>query len=134
MNKESVLESLMMILSSFSYHLDLPSELISFISGSGYEAKFFSLLVVRLRQLSVQGIQATVMKEFESIEDGVYSMHLTGNGFNMRILYGFMPNGQPALLRAFYERAGKKRTDYTSQLPIAKSRLVQLREEFHYER
>lgn len=133
MNKESVLKVLLTYLSSISYHLDLPQELLSQITGSGFELKFFSLLVSRLRQLSIQGIQATVLKEFEPLGEGLYSMHLAGKGFNIRILYGFMPNGQPALLHAFYEREGKKKTDYSSHIPVAKSRLDELRGEFSYE-
>ena len=133
MNKSSVLDYLIDLLSLMSYHLDLPADLVSMISGSGYEAKFFSLFAARLRQLSAYGIQATVMKEFEPLGDGLYSMHLAGKGFNIRILYGFLSNGQPSLLHAFYERAGKNQTDYSSHIPVASARLAEVRKEFDYE-
>ena len=133
MNKDAVLDYLIDLLSLISYHLDLPAELVLQISGSGYESKFFALLSARLRQLSALGIQATVMKEFEPLGGGLYSMHLAGKGFNIRILYGFLSNGQPALLHAFYERAGKNQTDYSTHIPVALSRLAQVRKEFDYE-
>lgn len=133
MNKNKALDLLLGYLSLMSYHLDLPAELISIIGAAGFETKFFTLLTARLHQLSVRGIQATVMKEFEPLVDGLYSMHLSGKDFNVRILYGFLPNGEPVLLHAFHEKAGKKITDYTKHIPIASVRLAEFRKEFEYE-
>lgn len=134
MNKDSVLKLLIAVFSNIDYHLDLPHELIDIITGSGYESKFFTLLVARLHQLSAYGLQATTLQEFENLGGGLFSMHLSGKGFNIRILYGFMPNGAPALLRAFHERGGKKKTDYSSQIPLGVTRLNELRKEFEYEK
>ncbi len=57
-------------------------------------------------------------------------MHLTGKGFNLRILYAFLANQSPVLLLAFHERAGKRKTDYSGYIPQAAERLRQKKEEF----
>ena len=133
MNRESVLNYLLMYLSSFSYHSQLISELLGIIATSGYEKKFFNLLVARLRYLSVMGIEATKHKEFEPLEEGLYSMHMSGTNFNIRILYAFLPNGEPALLLPFFERAGKKKTDYTPYIEPALSRFSEMKEDYYNE-
>lgn len=133
MNKKDVMDRLLAILSGILYHLDFAGELIPLVAGSGFESKFLSLFVARLHCLASMGIQATVMKEFEPLGGGVYSMHLSGKGFNIRILYGFLSNGQPALLLAFHERGGKSKTDYSSRIPIAQLRLAEMRKGFDHE-
>lgn len=130
MNRDNVLQYLLYYLSQFSYHSKFLGELIDIIAGSGYEDKFFKLLLLRLRQLSMLGINAVELEEFENIGGGLYSMHFSQKNFNIRFLYAFMPNGQPALLIPFFERAGKRRTDYTPYIEPALSRLEQLKEEF----
>lgn len=60
-------------------------------------------------------------------------MHLSSRGFNARIMYAFLPNHEPVLLHAFYEKAGKKRTDYTGKVELALSRLEVMREELKNE-
>ena len=130
MNKDRVYDMLLYYLSDISYFPALLSDLLGLISGSGYEAQFFKLFVARLRMLSVKGILATELKEFEPLGGGRYSMHLSGTGFNIRILYAFLPNRQPALLCAFHERAGKKNTDYPEHITVAEDRLRILKERF----
>ena len=129
MNRESVLNYLIAYLSEISYHYRLVDELLSLISKSGNEMQFFKLLVLRLRQLSMKGIEATLLTEFEPLQDGLYSMHMSGKGFNIRIIYSFLPNKQPVLLLAFYERGGKRRTDYTPHMEPALSRLREMKED-----
>lgn len=133
MNKDSVLEALLMYLSSFSYHDTLLAELVELLSGSGQEARFFRQITARLYALSVRGVQACTLDGFENIGQGLYSMRLLGNGYNIRVLYSFMPNGRPVLLLAFYERGGKFKTSYAPHIPPALSRLGQIKEEFDYE-
>lgn len=129
MNRESVLNYLIAYLSEISYHYRLVDELLSLISKSGNEMQFFKLLVLRLRQLSMKGIEATLLTEFEPLQDGLYSMHMSGKGFNIRIIYSFLPNKQPVLLLAFYERGGKRHTDYTPHMEPALSRLREMKED-----
>lgn len=131
MNKSGVLQQLLQYLSQILCYDTFIPELVSLISGSGYEMKFFGLLQARLQVLSAYGIQATVAKEFEPISDGIYSMHLSGRDFNIRILYAFLPNGQPVLLSCFEEKKGKKRTDYTNYTPEAVRRFQKMRKDYN---
>lgn len=133
MNREGILNYLLAYLSNFSYHSRLIYELIDIIAASGYEKKFFKLLVARLRHLSVMGIEATKHTEFEPLGNGLYSMHMSSTNFNIRILYSFLSNGQPVLLLPFFERAGKKNTDYTPYIKPALSRLAEMKEDFNNE-
>lgn len=131
MNKNSVLVLLLKYLADILCYGSFTSELLGLIAGSGYEMKFFSLLQARLQILSAYGIRATVAKEFEPISDGIYSMHLSGRDFNIRILYAFLPNGQPVLLSCFEEKEGKKRTDYTNYTPEAVRRFQKMRKDYN---
>ena len=131
MNKKSFYELLLSLLGGCLYHQALPDELGSILIGSGVEKRVFTLLAARLTYLAHKGILATDMKEFEPITDGIYSMHLTGSGFNIRILYGFFGDERPVLLLAFHKKAGKSVTDYSKQLPVALARLASVRKEYH---
>lgn len=130
MDQESVLDFLVACFADFCIHPELIGEIATLMAESGNEGSFFNLLIARLKFLSSLGINATRHKEFELIGSGIYSMHLSGNGFNIRILYGFLPNRKPALLLSFYEREGKRATNYTPYLAPAKQRLTSLKEEY----
>lgn len=70
------------------------------------------------------------MKQIEKLKNSsdLYSMHLESKNFNYRILFSFMENGE-TLLHLFYERQGKRHTDYSRHTPIAQIRLQELKEE-----
>ena len=129
MNKKDFLEKLVQALHGIVLHLALIPELLEELKQSGGEKTFLNILTARLSFLRTEGIQATVHKEFEPISDGIYSLHAKGKGFNIRILYGFLSDGRPALLLAFHERAGHNKTDYTGKIPVALARLKELEEE-----
>lgn len=135
MNKNTVINMLRDILYTVLAHVELLGELTDLIAGSGKEMKFIALLTARLQMLAARGIHATVMQEFEPLRgsNGLYSMHLAGKDFNIRILYGFLPNGQPVLLHAFDKRGGKKMTDYSTHIPVASLRLEEMRKDFENE-
>ncbi len=124
---------LLSTLSQFDVHPRLVEELIKIVAGSGYEEKFVRLLLVRLTFLSQYGVDAVKHEEFELIGGGVFSMHLSQSGFNIRILYSFFPNGQPCLLIPFHERAGKRKTDYTTYIAPATSRFKERLEVYENE-
>ena len=107
MNRDDILQFLSALLSGFWVHKSLIDDLLPILSNSGSETKFFNLLLARLKWLLERGVQATTHKEFEPISNGIYSMHMAGNGFNIRILYAFAPDQSPVLLTAFFERGGK---------------------------
>lgn len=133
MDRESVLTFLIALLGSFYYDPALPSELADILAKSGREDAFRKLLMVRIRQLLAQGINAVKLEEFENIGSGLFSMHFASKGFNIRILFSFLSSGEPALLSAFYERGGKKHTDYTNNVPVALARLKTIKEGLHHE-
>lgn len=133
MNKECVIDWLLSHLGTFGYNDRFLTELGNLIAASGIEKRFFSLMVARLKQLSCLGINAANLEEFENIGGALYSMHISGKGFNIRILYSFLPNREPVLLLAFHERAGKNKTDYTPYLEPAKQRLQAMKEAFNNE-
>lgn len=133
MNKDDVFNYLCQYLSRFLYHPEFITELQSLISGKGFEARFFKLLVSRFTQLSALGQRAVCLEEFEQITEDLFSMHFSQKDFNIRFLYGFLPNNQPVLLLPFYERAGKRKTDYTSYIEPALSRFSEMKEEFYNE-
>lgn len=122
MNRKSIVEMLMEALGHVDVHGRMIQELIELIVGSGYEKKFFTVFSAHLKSLSRYGVDVVRQKEFENIGGGLFSMHIAGNGFNIRILYSILPNGDPSLLLSFYERAGKRKTDYTPYILPAKER------------
>ena len=124
MNKENVLLNILSILEGTFLYLDVfLKELIDIIACSGYERRFFTQFVARLNQLRALGASAIELKEFERIDDTIYSMHCSGATYNIRVLYGFTLSGLPVLLLAFFERSGKRKTDYTPYIPVAHARL-----------
>lgn len=125
MNKEEALNQLAELLSGFTIHHKACAEILSYIQGSGAETSVFSVLAQRLTFLKDQKHQATKHKEFELLKGGIYSMHIATSSINLRILYAFR-NSDIVLLCAFFEREGKKRTDYTSRIPEAQARLAEL--------
>jgi hypothetical protein len=130
MNAKTVTEFLKKYLAGILYHSLFFSEFVDLISGKGIELSVFKLLTSRLISLRTLGVMVTNIKEFELIEKGLYSMHLKGSGFNIRVLFSFLPNGQPVLLLPFFERGGKKKTDYSTYLKPAHSRLLEMEEDY----
>ncbi len=55
------------------------------------------------------------------------AMRFLFDGSNIRILFAFL-DGKIYLLCAFYERKGKRNTEYSSYIPIASQRLDELLE------
>lgn len=130
MNKEAVYKYLEELLCNILMHDLFFSEFVNLIAGKGHEVKIHTLLTARLRLLSTYGVLVTRAKEFENIGQGLFSMHLTSSCFNIRILFAFLPNGQPVLLLSFEERQGKRKTDYSSHIGPALSRLNEIKEEY----
>ena len=127
MNKDDALALLLELLDCIHCHPSLVNELCALLAQSGNERKFSRLITTRLIQLKEMGVEAVRLEEFEKIGDDLYSMHCSGRDFNIRILYSFLPSRQPVLLLAFYERSGKRKTDYTTWLEPAKRRLAEER-------
>lgn len=133
MNKDNFLALLRTYLANMRVHPDVLNELCGIFAKSGKELKFLTLLVARLSTLLRLGAIAASEPEFESLGDGLFSMHFSTAGFNVRILYAFLPNREPVLLLAFYEREGKNMTDYSKKLSPAMERFNLLKEEYENE-
>lgn len=133
MNTDRFLNLLRLYLGSVRHAPELINELYKELARSGNELRFIQLLIVRLSTLTNLGARAASEPEFESIGQGLFSMHFAASGFNIRILYAFLPNQEPVLLLAFYEREGKNKTDYSQKLGPAKERFSRLKEEFENE-
>ena len=129
MNQKEALLRLLEILetSSFVVHPELMNEIMHLIKQSGKENAFFTLLVTRLKMLNEHRTDAHMLpnRNFEHLDQGIYSMHLQNSQFNIRILYA-LKQDQTVLLHAFYERLGKNKTDYTGKIELALSRLNEL--------
>lgn len=123
MNLDEITRLLQITLRGFCIHEKFIDELAYILRSSGIERSFFKKLEFCLRFLSLYGAQAVQHEEFESIGSGIFSMHVDGKGYNVRILYGFLHDQSPALLLAFFERSGKRKTDYQSHIAPAVSRL-----------
>ncbi|MBR2365794.1 MAG: hypothetical protein IKM36_03560 [Oscillospiraceae bacterium] len=133
MNKDNVLKILYALLGSFRVFESLIEEFTQCIAAGGAEKSVIKKLTLRLKQLSLLGKSAITLEEFERINETIYSMHVQGKGFNIRILYSFLPNGEPVLLLAFHERAGHRSTDYTPYLKPAAERFRVMKEEYENE-
>lgn len=132
MNKKDFILKLAEALAAFIVHHELLQELVGELKQSGNEKAFLSVLLKRLKFLLYRGILATEHEEFEPLSDGIYSLHVSGKGFNIRILYGFLSSHRPALLLAFHERAGHRATDYSGKVTVAAQRLAEIEEEQQY--
>jgi len=126
MNKKDAIDWLLKLLEPFEIHERMIKELLKIILRTGYEKRFFEVLITRLKFLEIRGVQSVEHEEFELISEGLFSMHLVGKDFNIRILYSFLSDGTPALLLAFFERSGKRVTDYSTYKKPAMSRLKEL--------
>ena len=129
MNEREFLRQLAVALSSICIHDRLLIEIREELKRSGQEREFVSILLQRLKFLLAHGVHAVKHPQFEPIAHGIYSMHIELRSCNIRILYGFLSNQQPALLLAFHERAGHRRTDYTGKDTVAVNRLAELERE-----
>ena len=116
MNKQQVEDWLRYHLVEFIVHWRLFSELLDILAKSGVERVFFKQLVKNLDILRDKGMLATKCKDFEPIEHSLYSMH-----------FDFRDDEEPVLLLAFYERGGKRRTDYSSYIKPACDRLAEMK-------
>ena len=125
MKREKIIAEMKAIFGTVKFHPELIYELIELINKTGNEAEFIKLFKKRISQLELLGLSATKLEEFEKLKgpntDGLYSMHLSGKRFNIRIIYSYNACGE-ALLHSFYKRDGSKTTDYTNHIPIAYNR------------
>lgn len=102
----------------------------------GSEAKFFQQMVTQLDNIKQSGknvhkidgneILSGVGNDANGQPWDLYSIHLSSDKYNIRFIVKFNEQSTPCLLYAFYERTGKRKTDYTVPKKISKERFLEL--------
>ena len=101
-------------------HPSIIPEIFDIVLGSGYESEFLKQFAKQLKNVDTLGRQVVELNSFELLKGGsdIYSMHLKSKSYNIRILYSYLDNGE-LLLHCFYEKQGKRITEYERSIPIA---------------
>lgn len=97
-------------------------------NAKGHEAEIFSLLIKQFDFVKILGTQVNEADSNELIRyqtRDFYSLHLSAKNFNLRLLMTFY-NDNPVFLVAFYERSGKKKTNYSQYNELLIKRLEEL--------
>lgn len=131
MNKDEAFKLLELYLGEFEKHPLFIKELQDLLKKElkGKEKQFFPMLITQLNNLRSFGIAIAQVDGHERLKgDGCdfYSIHIQRKEFNVRLLVYIAGNGEPYLLSAFYERGGKKKTDYSEKIKVLKSRLADM--------
>lgn len=95
------------------------------LDAKGSEKEIFALLIKQMNFVKSLGREVYKADSNEIIkhqEREYYSLHLKGKNFNLRFLMTFIENN-PVFLCAFYERAGKKATNYSTWTPVLETRV-----------
>ena len=131
MNTKDMLATLAKLFDSFSFHPLFIQELSILLKKDlkGKEARFFKMLSAQLENIKNFGRNIYTVDGHEVLQgaDGhFYSIHLQQSQFNIRLLIYIDENNIPYFLCAFNERAGKRRTDYTTYTSVMQERLKDL--------
>lgn len=100
--------------------------------ASGYEKEILNLLVRQLgyvRDFRRKVNEADGNEKIKHSTRDYYSLHLKGKGFNLRFLMGFLPDDSPIFLVAFYERSGKKVSNYSTFVEVLDERYEEMESE-----
>lgn len=133
MNTKEILGMLTQLFSGFVLHKEFLKEIRNLLSKElkGKENAFFKSLTTQLNNIKTFGRMVYRVDNNEILKgaDGhYYSIHIESKQFNIRLLIYIDDNGIPYFLCCFYERAGKRKTDYTAHTKVMKARLAQLLE------
>lgn len=110
----------------YRFHTTFMKEFMELLlASSGHEKEIFNLLVKQLsfiKELKRKVHQADGNEIIKNTIRDYYSIHLSAKNFNFRLLMTFDDNNNPVFLVAFYERAGKRKTDYTQYIKLLDTR------------
>ena len=118
------------LLIGFIFHPKFLEELKKLIENlSGNEKEIFALFIKQLNFVKV--LQKEVYKAdgneiIKYQNDDYYSLHLSGKNFNIRFLMTFDNSNNPVFLVAFYERSGKRSSNYSQWYDVLESRLNEI--------
>lgn len=114
----------------FRFHPLFLEEFKKLLSGaSGNEKEIFSLLIKQLnfvKELKQQVCNADGNEIIKYLDREYYSLHLSGKGFNLRLLMTFDEGDEPIFLAAFYERSRKRASDYTQWKKVLAHRYTEM--------
>ncbi len=105
-------------------HPDFIDEFLGLIVGTGQEKRVVTKLITKLQMISDLGLSLYTNQEFEHLSGhpNLYSLHIETGNLNIRILYCYVLRKQ-VWLHAYFERSGKKVTEYESHIPTANRRM-----------
>lgn len=122
------------LLLSFEIRDECLIEIMKWFQKRGNDIDLLAEFETQLSNLKKYGRDAAVVfpsSRFEKLKykgtEQLFSMHVDTNEVNYRIIYTCLDDGT-ILLHGFFERAGKKATDYTSAIPKAQTRLQDSKE------
>lgn len=143
MNKDEALRLLSEYLSLRQNDFVIHPEFIREIKGllkkeiKGSEAKFLQQTITQLDNIKLSGKNVHKIDGNEILSGvgndalgnpwSLYSIHLSSDRYNVRFIIKFDDQSVPFLLYAFYERTGKRKTDYTVPIKISKERFLEIR-------
>ena len=114
----------------FCFHLMFIAELKKLLEkATGNEKEIFSLLIKQLDFIKVLGKEVYKADSNEIIkyqERNYYSLHLSAKNFNFRLLMTFDDENNPIFLAAFYERSGKRVSDYSLWSKVIHCRYIEM--------
>lgn len=131
MNTKETLKRLINIFDEFTLHIRFVDELNKLLKKelSGKEDIFFKILISQLNNIKTFRNMIHTVDSHEQLKgmDGhYYSIHLQQSQFNIRMLVNIPDDGTVYFLCAFYERSGKKHTNYSNYTPVLIQRLNEL--------
>lgn len=131
MNTNDALKLLSNLLGDFKIHPLFLEEFSKLLKKDlkGKEKQFFKLLTTQLNNIRTFGVMVYTVDHNEKLKgvDGhFYSVHLQSSAFNVRILAHISDTGDCSLLSVFYERNGKKATDYTQYTDLLLNRFEEM--------
>lgn len=143
MNIDEALRLLLEYLSPFRDYFIIHQDFIHDIANclkkelKGSESDFFDQMIAQLDYIKQFGknvyqvngneILRGVGNDSNDCPWNLYSIHMSSKKYNMRFIIKFDEQSTPFLLYAFFERSGKKKTDYTTPIQISKERYLALK-------
>ena len=131
MNFSDALRELMAQLCEFIIHEQCLVEFSDLIKKdlSGHQKEFLKQLATQLKNLQQYKHQIYEIDDNEKLKgtkESLYSLRMKSKNYNIRLIVAFNNDDIPILLSVFYERSGKKKTDYSEKISEAERRLKEV--------
>lgn len=141
MNKRKALEKLREYLKDYSengrfyFHKKFIEEFSIIIKKNavGHEMEVYNIMIKQFCFVNTMGIMVyeadnnEILKSTGNDKD-YYSLHIQDKIVNIRMLMTFSAEGNPIFLATFFEKSGKRISDYSQWVPIIKERYKQIGE------